>query len=154
MSVLWCEHVDGSLIFPKLPAYLRLYYERWVRNQRVQDAVHNSKNDLKLLENATLVKMFHPCHEDTAGKESPMMEEENGDFEHEGCIKQNNAGQHRGPSEPSWQIPWEKIGGAPVAMLLQPHFMMAIRPHLKLRPPTVGGGFNISSGWLSRSESL
>ena len=29
MSIVWCKHVDGSSTFPKLPVYLRLYYERW-----------------------------------------------------------------------------------------------------------------------------
>ena len=50
MAVEWCKHVNGISIFPKLPVYLRMYYERWERNQRVRDAVRNSQSEIQLLE--------------------------------------------------------------------------------------------------------
>ena len=27
MAIEWCKHIDGHLIFPKLPVYLRMYFE-------------------------------------------------------------------------------------------------------------------------------
>ena len=76
MSIMWCQHVDGTLVFPKLPVYLRLYYERREQNQRVRDAVRNSKNELELLEKVNHDFMLHPC----GAEASPMVDTEQEDF--------------------------------------------------------------------------
>ena len=39
MAIEWCKHVDGRALFPKLPVYLRTHHTKWLRNQRVRDAV-------------------------------------------------------------------------------------------------------------------
>jgi hypothetical protein len=39
MALEWYKFVDGKTIFPKLPVYPRAYFDRYLRNRRVQDAV-------------------------------------------------------------------------------------------------------------------
>jgi hypothetical protein len=41
MVIEWCNHMNGTTVFPKLPVYLRLYFTNWEHNQCVQDAVKN-----------------------------------------------------------------------------------------------------------------
>jgi hypothetical protein len=50
MALQWCTHVNGTTIFPKLPVYLRVYHEIYLKNRRVKDAVKAMKSDLELLE--------------------------------------------------------------------------------------------------------
>lgn len=56
MAIDWCEKVDGIHVWPKLPVYLRTYHRRFLRNQRVKDAVIKAKKqaaDLKTLNQQT-----------------------------------------------------------------------------------------------------
>jgi hypothetical protein len=48
MALEWCKFVDGKTIFPKLPVYLRAYFDRYLRNRRVQDAVSGMKSNIEL----------------------------------------------------------------------------------------------------------
>jgi hypothetical protein len=50
MALEWCKHVDGETIFPKLPVYLREYFEQYLRNRRVKDAVLGMKSKIEFLE--------------------------------------------------------------------------------------------------------
>jgi hypothetical protein len=50
MALEWCQYVDGKTIFPKLPVYLRAYFDKYLRNRRVKDAVSGMKSDIELLE--------------------------------------------------------------------------------------------------------
>ena len=50
MAIRWCNHVNGTTIFPKLPVYLRSYHKIWERNWRVKDATNNAKNGLAKLD--------------------------------------------------------------------------------------------------------
>jgi hypothetical protein len=52
--------VNGTAIFPKLPVYLRMHYERWERNQRVKYAVKSSKTELQLLQQVGEKRMLLP----------------------------------------------------------------------------------------------
>ena len=52
--------MNGTTIFPKLPVYLRMHYERWERNQRVKDAVKSSKTELQLLQEVNDKHMLIP----------------------------------------------------------------------------------------------
>ena len=38
MALDWCDHVDGITVFPKHPAYLRVYMTTWLRNRNVRSA--------------------------------------------------------------------------------------------------------------------
>ena len=161
MSVMWCRHVDGLSVFPKLPVYLRLYYERWERNQRVRDAVHSSKNELQLLEMVNSDNMIHPpCEDNDMIEASGIVDEleddtimfsENKNGEDNGVhVIINNAASNNDAgtsvvqealassgSRKHLQInAWADVN-APVP-LQQPHYL-AIRPHGQLGPPTVGG---------------
>jgi len=49
MALLWIGHVDGVNIFPKLPAQLREYYQRWERNSRIQAPQKKAKKYTDLL---------------------------------------------------------------------------------------------------------
>ena len=49
MAIKWCNYVDGENIFPKLPVYLRNHHSKWVRNQRVREAMEKAeKGDIVL----------------------------------------------------------------------------------------------------------
>jgi hypothetical protein len=39
MAAAWVIKVNGKTIFPKLPVYLRNYYDEWRRNQLIKEAV-------------------------------------------------------------------------------------------------------------------
>ena len=39
MALEWCDHVDGVKVFPKLPVYLRTWYNKWQHNQQVRETV-------------------------------------------------------------------------------------------------------------------
>ena len=57
MAIVWCDHVDGKEIFPKLPVYLRAYHKIWERNVRVRDAVRRAERGhdaLRVLNAVTL----------------------------------------------------------------------------------------------------
>ncbi|KAI2495000.1 hypothetical protein MHU86_19519 [Fragilaria crotonensis] len=153
MSILWCRHVDGLSIFPKLPVYLRLYYELWERNQRVQDAVRGSRNELQLLENVNDTNMLLSCSCDTKTshkeeKEGTTLffgksdgEDTNSIHDADHDAASNDAGVVEIGSEKHLPYTsgssWANVN-APIPMLQQPHYL-AIRPHQQLGPPTVGG---------------
>ena len=130
MSLHWCQHVDGTFVFPKLPVYLRLYYERWERNQRVQDAVRNSKTELQLLEKVNNDNTLHP-----RGNEAMqfVMDEECTLSDIHDAV--NNVDVVQTGRQLQYN-PWVQIGD-PTPMV-QPHYV-AIRPHQQLGLPTVGG---------------
>ena len=41
LAMEWCRYVEGIYVFPKLPAHLRNYRDKWERNRnrQVRDAV-------------------------------------------------------------------------------------------------------------------
>ena len=45
----WMNHVDGIKIYPKLSVSIRTYHEKWKKNNRVKDAIQESKKSLKQL---------------------------------------------------------------------------------------------------------
>ena len=50
MAIKWCAHVNGTSIFPKLPAYLRAHETKWQRNKAsraMQDSTVGAANLLK-----------------------------------------------------------------------------------------------------------
>ena len=53
LAITWCEHVNGTSIFPKLPVYLRQHYATWQKNQRIKDTLKRIQPQLDAL-NATL----------------------------------------------------------------------------------------------------
>eukprot|EP00966_Prymnesium_polylepis_P298673 6902177-Prymnesium_polylepis.1 len=46
LAIVWCAHVNGTTIFPKLPVYLRQHFTSWERNQRIKDALRTVTPDL------------------------------------------------------------------------------------------------------------
>jgi hypothetical protein len=50
MALLWYGYVDGVIIFPKLPLYLRECHGIDLKNGRVKDAVKAMKSDVELLD--------------------------------------------------------------------------------------------------------
>jgi hypothetical protein len=56
MVIEWCNHANGTAIFPKLHVYLRLHFAKWGNNKCVQDAVKNVVSGTALLEE---VNNFH-----------------------------------------------------------------------------------------------
>ena len=145
MALEWIKHVNGSTIFPKLPVYLRMYHERWERNQRVRDAVRNSKTELQLLQQVNNKFMLLTTG---ALKETDEMDSKHGGSASDTLlqigddiddgISQNGSGND---SDLVLQLsnpvfPWANVAApTPVA---QPHFL-AIRPSQQLGPPIVGG---------------
>ena len=134
MAIEWIKHVNCLSIFPKLPVYLRMYHDRWERNQRVRDAVRNSKTDLELLEQVNNNNMLL-----NSGALKQREEEDSGAG---GSIEDGNHGNDMDgadgvalqPCEPCF--PWANVA-SPTPMA-QPHFL-AIRPSQLLGPPIVGG---------------
>ena len=39
MAIKWCDSVNGKTIMPKLPVYLRVYHETYLKNQRIKQAL-------------------------------------------------------------------------------------------------------------------
>jgi hypothetical protein len=74
MALLWMKHVDGDIVFPKLPHQLRMYHKKWERNHRVQSAVKNMKSDLDMLE--SLNKQQLPEEMDTGSGEMELDNDE------------------------------------------------------------------------------
>jgi hypothetical protein len=50
MMVEWCNHMNGTTIFPKFPVNLRLHFTKWGHKQCVQYAVKNVRSGTALLE--------------------------------------------------------------------------------------------------------
>jgi hypothetical protein len=130
----WCKYVNGTTIFPKLPVYLRLYYERWERNQRIRDAIRNSKGEVDLLAEVNSSHMLLPNgissndpQEIAVGTGVASVDNQSNGHE------QNEAAES---SMPSGFTGWEEVA-MPIP-ILQPRYE-AIRPHEKLGPPVVGG---------------
>lgn len=46
MSLKWCEHVDGSEIFPTAPSYLRRHLKKWERSNQVRDKLARIQHQL------------------------------------------------------------------------------------------------------------
>jgi hypothetical protein len=74
MALLWMKHVDGDIVFPKLPHQLRMYHKKWEQNRRVQSAVKNMKSDLDMLE--SLNKQQLPEEMDTGSGEMELDNDE------------------------------------------------------------------------------
>lgn len=55
LALTWCEHVDGTAIFPKLPVYLRQHYAAWQKSQRIKDTLKRIQPQLDALR-ATLAR--------------------------------------------------------------------------------------------------
>ena len=49
MALDCCDKVDGVEVFPKLPVYLRTYYQKVERIDRIKDAVRSAKKGQELL---------------------------------------------------------------------------------------------------------
>ena len=49
MALDWCDKVDGVEVFPKLPVYLRTYYQKVGRIDRIKDAVRSAKKGQEFL---------------------------------------------------------------------------------------------------------
>ena len=63
-ALLWCDHVDGINIFPKLPVYLRTYFTTFEHNSNVRASVRNAKPQ---------VDRLNAVHRQTAGGLSPII---------------------------------------------------------------------------------
>jgi hypothetical protein len=48
-AIAWCKLVDGVKIFPKLPAHIRIYKEKFERNRRVKDCILRARSGQELL---------------------------------------------------------------------------------------------------------
>jgi hypothetical protein len=143
MAIEWCKHIDGHLIFPKLPVYLRMYFERWERNQRVKDAVKNSKTELKLLEQVNETNMLHP-NSRILEVATPDNEDLVDGFTDDVCGDQDDdiaqsvaVAQAAQTCEASFRS-WPSV--AIPTPILQPLFS-ATRSHHQLGAPVVGGVF-------------
>jgi len=53
LALTWCEYVNGTTVFPKLPVYLRQHYAAWQKSQRIKDTLKRIQPQLDAL-NATL----------------------------------------------------------------------------------------------------
>jgi hypothetical protein len=49
MALLWVNHIDGMLVFPKLPAQLRQYHKLWETNGCIK-AMERTENDYSILQ--------------------------------------------------------------------------------------------------------
>ena len=49
MALDWCDKVDGVKVFPKLPVYLRTYFQKVERIDRIKDAVRSAKKGQEFL---------------------------------------------------------------------------------------------------------
>ena len=49
LALIWCDHVDGINIFPKLPVYLKTYQDTFIHNQDVRLAVQSTREKAKRL---------------------------------------------------------------------------------------------------------
>jgi hypothetical protein len=43
MVIEWCNHTNGTIVFPKLPVYLCLHFIKWEHTHCVQDVVKNGR---------------------------------------------------------------------------------------------------------------
>jgi hypothetical protein len=50
MALLWVRHIDGVLVFPKLPAQLRQYHKSWETNKCIKAAMRRTGNDNAILQ--------------------------------------------------------------------------------------------------------
>jgi hypothetical protein len=50
MALLWVKHIDGVLVFPKLPAQLREYHKSWETNECIKAAMERTENDNAILQ--------------------------------------------------------------------------------------------------------
>ncbi len=128
--------MNGTTIFSKLPVYLRMYYERWERNQRVRDAVKSSKTELQLLQQVNDESMLLPSG--TPNRTSAPDEDTDDSFDF-GTNVHIDDGEDAGATQesevPSFAV-WVDVA-APTSMAQPQH--RAIRPHQQLGPPIVGG---------------
>ena len=49
LAIEWCSHVDGRIIFPKLPVYLKQHFTSWQRNQRIKDTLRAAQPQIDAL---------------------------------------------------------------------------------------------------------
>ena len=132
ISIEWNKYVNGSTVFPKLPVYLRIYHERWERNQHIRDAVQSSKTEHQILEQVNNANTILPSN----GRAHALLEiEDTGEV-----VFARNDGDDgdeaiTADSEPRFSD-WARVV-APTPML-QPHYVVVQPPH-QLNPPIVGG---------------
>jgi hypothetical protein len=50
MALLWVKHIDGVLVFPKLPTQLREYHKSWETNECIKAAIERTENDNPILQ--------------------------------------------------------------------------------------------------------
>jgi hypothetical protein len=136
MAIEWCKHVNGTTIFPKLPVYLRIHYERWERNQRVKDAVKNTKTELQMLQEVNDKHMLLPIG---IPNRASAPDEDTDDFSGFGTSGHIDDGEDTGATH-GIEVPdlagWVDIAAA--TPMSQPNHR-AIRPHEQLGQPIVGG---------------
>ena len=75
MAIEWCNHVDGTDIFPKLPAYLRTHHSKWIRNQLVREAVEKAAAGeavLRQMNEETLRQLVPVSHSSPDPAGSPL----------------------------------------------------------------------------------
>ena len=137
MAIEWCKHVTGTTIFPKLPVYLRMYYERWERNQRIKDAVKSSKTELQLLQHVNNEHMLFPSGTPNRTSAPDENTDDFLDFGSSGPIGDgdDDAGATHEREVPRFAA-WVDVATA--TPMSQPQYR-AIRPHQQLGPPIVGG---------------
>jgi hypothetical protein len=136
MAIEWCKYVNGITIFPKLPVYLRMYYERWERNQRIKDAIRSSKSEVDLLAEVNSTHMILPNGISSPDDQQDIPVGTDGasvDDMSNGNEQQEEAAEI---SMPSGFTGWEEVA-MPIP-ISQPRYE-AIRPHETLGPPVVGG---------------
>lgn len=124
----------------------------WERNQRVRDAVKNSKNELQLLEKVSNDNMLYPCDAEVRSREGDALLFATAAGDSSGAcagITAHSVGVNQTGKQLQYSSSWVNVS-TPTPMM-QPHFM-AIRPHQLLGPPTVGGFQMI--GLTSRSDDI
>ena len=138
MAIEWCKYVNGTTIFLKLPVYLRMYNERWERNQRVKDAVKSSKTGLQLLQQVNDEHMLLPSG--TRNRTSQEQEEDTGGTFDIDTVEHNDDGGDNGCATQEGEVPrfaaWVNVAAA--TAMSQPQYR-AIQPHQQLGPTVVGG---------------
>ena len=119
------------------PLFLRMYYERWKRNQRIKDVVKSSKTELQLLQHVNNEHMLLPSG--TLNRTSAPDENTDDflDFGSSGPIDDggDDAGATHEREVPRFAA-WVDVAAA--TPMSQPQYR-AIRPHQQLGPPIVGG---------------
>ena len=65
MALVWCDHVDGISILPKLPVYLRVHHTAWLRNTRIRETLSRMAVPLEQLRTRLAPHVLSPPAEVT-----------------------------------------------------------------------------------------